>query len=243
LTAAATVFSAAAGVFLATWSGKLRAQGESAAFTVEYLNKSYDRTTNSEVTSRVIVYARRSDGSYVELTLRVNNEPRGVKRVVDTASWRAIAVDPLTRSTTTYRLTEAEVRHLQAPRGACTEHPGLTLDPTAQHPILGYDVVHFTGKLPGSEHSIEKWYAPALNCLLLRAEWYTDGFRNTQVTSSIVLGEPDASLYTIPGDYVERTPSEVLALASAQQGNPVSPNAAGTASALDSVYHGRQVGQ
>jgi hypothetical protein len=53
------------------------------------------------------------------------------------------------------------------------------------------------------------WLAPALNCQEMKSQ-LTGGF--TLTTSSVVWGEPDASLFAVPAGYAEMLPSAALRL-------------------------------
>jgi hypothetical protein len=103
--------------------------------------------------------------------------------------------------------------------------------------VLGFDVVHLRGEPPGAGFYVDRWSAPALNCFVIREELASSEYKQVRSTVSVHLGEPDPSLFEVPGNYVERSPSEIMALAAAQRNGRVDPHAA---SQLDSIYWNRK---
>ena len=69
--------------------------------------------------------------------------------------------------------------------------------------------------LTGSQVFAELWQAPELNCQVMRMNFVVQdqagavSFRETSEVAEIKKGEPDPSLFVVPANYVEHTPSEV----------------------------------
>jgi hypothetical protein len=206
------------------------------ALTAEYLLQSYD-AANVEPMAWTESFARQSTGSHVRFRRHKDGTPFGVKRIVDLTRRKSVTVDPRTQSLVTYNLEANEVAFWASPAESCAPTPGLTPDPQPQAKILGFDVVLFTGKLQGSDDPVRRWYAPALNCLVVQEEVITPGFRNVRTASSIVLGEPDPALFVLPQGYIERSPVEVLALA--KEKTPSMKANPKPAADFDSVYRNR----
>jgi hypothetical protein len=234
-----TIAAVAAGALSGRiWStGKVYAQSVPVALTAEIRTRSYDGA-GVERHSAIETYARRSDGSHILLRRIVNEQELGVRIVTDASRRMRVTVDPQTGSTISYSLSQDEAAALRALPATCEEGPEMQLDSRPQERILGHEVVHLVGKTRGSEHSLQKWVAPGLNCLTLRSETLTGGFRNVREVTSITLGEPDSNLFLIPEHYTERPPSQVLAIARTGAGRvPMNPK---ISQALDAVYQNRQ---
>ena len=207
------------------------------ALTAEFVVKNYD-AANRELVSSQDVFARRSDGSIVVVRKNVDNREVGIRRIFDTSRRQSISLDPLTQSLLTYDLPSQEVEYLSAPGSNCQErNPYLETANEPRAKVLGFEVVHLRGKPPGAEFYVNRWSAPALNCFVIREELTSSEFKQVRSTVSIQLGEPDPSLFDVPGNYVERSPSEIMALVAAQRDGRVDPHAA---SQLDSIYWNRK---
>lgn len=210
--------------------------GAPIAFTAEFVVKTYD-AANRELSSSWDLLARRGDGSVVMLRRSVNNESAGIRRIWNTRARQSISVDPLTRSLLTSELSAPELAYLAAPGVNCQEHNPF-LKPTGERvTILGFDTVHLSGRPPGADFQVERWSAPALNCFVMREEVTSPAFRQLRSTLAVRLGEPDRSLFEVPAGYVERSPSEIMALAAARGARRPDAQAA---LQLDSVYWNRK---
>jgi hypothetical protein len=207
------------------------------AFTAEFVIKDYD-AANRELRSVQEVIAQRGDGSIVRLRKRIDNREAGTKRMYDTSKRQSISVDPLTQSLLTYDLSPQEIEYLSAPGSDCRKRNPY-LEPVNEPPakVLGFEVVHLRGKPPGAEFHLDRWSAPALNCFIIREELASSEHRQVRSTVSVELGEPEPSLFDVPANFVERSPSEIMALAAAQRDGRVDPR---TASQLDSIYWNRK---
>jgi len=156
----------------------------------------------------------RSDGSNVTDYHRrlPNGQTTEVKMVEDVTTGRRVAVDYPTESTSTYPLPSnywaMMAKHASACSGAA---------PSNEPPILGYQVVlvhdgHTYGN--GASGVDDHWETPELNCFPLRTvEFATrkpgeSAPHNEGEVTNIILGEPDPILFSIPRNFVERSPSE-----------------------------------
>jgi hypothetical protein len=160
--------------------------------------------------------AFRTDGSNVTdyHHLLSNGETTHVKVVEDMQIGHRIAVDYATESTSTYPLPTNYATIMEKEASRCT----VGIVSKGESPIfLGYQVVLVhagTIYKNGASNVRDRWEAPALNCFPLRRFDSRTGkpgeaapHNEVQVTN-IVLGEPDATLFSIPQNFVERSPSE-----------------------------------
>jgi hypothetical protein len=66
----------------------------------------------------------------------------------------------------------------------------------------------------GASNQHDRWEAPTLNCFALRQIDAATvippqkGPHNVEEATSVVLGEPDATLFFVPQNFLERSPSE-----------------------------------
>lgn len=218
------------------WRAPASTPGNPVAFTAEFVVKTYD-AANRELSSSWDLLARRGDGSVVMMRKNVNNESAEIRRIWNIRERRSISVDPLTRSLLTSDLSAPEIAYLAAPGANCREH-NPHLKPTGERAqILGFDTVHLSGQPPGADFRVDRWSAPALNCFVMREELTSPAFRQVRSTLEVRLGEPDPSLFEIPAGYVERPPSEIMALAAARRARRPDARAA---LQLDSIYWNRR---
>jgi hypothetical protein len=158
--------------------------------------------------------AFRSDGSNVTDYHHVltPGQTTHVKVVEDIQSGRRIAVDYATESTPTYPLPANYPTVLAREASQCASATSPN-----QSPILGYQVVLVhagTAYKNGASNVRDRWEAVDLNCFPLRRFDSRTGkpgepapHNEVQVTN-ITLGEPDPALFSMPQDFVERSPSE-----------------------------------
>lgn len=158
------------------------------------------------------MYARRGDGSDAQVwsVTSPNGELVESRGFSDVASGRKVSVETLTRSKTTYKLSQSEVG---APSTNCTN------DPNAQRKrILGYEVerVEEQSSFPNGKMTVERWQAPALNCYSLRERVtfppetaFAPSPHNEIEVTLVVEGQPPLSMFEDPPDYVERSPSQL----------------------------------
>lgn len=213
-------------------------------FTVKRVQKVYRVSTGEKVYTYESTYGRRSDGSSVEV--RRIADPEGNTReqrvVIDLTGKRRLTLDGLTQSVTTYALSEAQVAEHR-------RRPACPVEPAERDQLLGFDVVRIeertrTGK--GTGFRVEKWVAPALDCLPLRERVFVshagDRFElawEAEVTS-VELVEPPAEWFEIPAGYVERSPSAVLDEFRRRFPSSCSRCGERTDDILDQVYYAHQ---
>ncbi len=226
------------GVKLRSKQEPVYAQTNPVAYTAEMTSRSYD-AAGIMLHSWTAIEAQRSNGSKVLVKVAIDGQPVGTKRITDTVAGRIISVDPLTQSRATFKMNEGEVNVRRSPKAVCDSPPWFKADAAPGQKLLGWDVTHFVGQLPGENLPAEWWVAPSLNCLAMKTS--VKGPSNTDVLTveKVTLGEPDKSLFEIPGNYVERRPSEILNRAY-QEGKIARPPAAKTSTAMDQVYDSRK---
>jgi hypothetical protein len=177
------------------------------AFTAEYVVTTHN-AANVELQNAITVYAQRGDGSNVLLQKTAGpGIPSGLRTVLDIPGKRMVTVDPATKSLTTFVRTDSDLEPYRRPSATCREHKNFALDPTPQAKIFGFAVMRFSGTVPASRHTAERWLAPELNCFALREEvtLMPEQFKHRRTTISIRLGEPDPAPFEIPvAGYVER---------------------------------------
>jgi hypothetical protein len=173
----------------------------------------------------------------------------GVKLIVDTVAGQRVAVDPLTRSKTTYHLTpKAIFRHEDFRQGAC-EKSGEEVQR-----IAGLEARKFRQEIShgnprrGSHWKtvVERWLAPALNCEPLKVDSSMvspDGTvrgRTVDEVISVTMGEPKESLFAVP-EYPEKSPSQVMAEYDRIRGRNGCETCARSRSAQDAAYDSAQI--
>lgn len=186
----------------------------------------------------------RSDGSQVDLERK--HAPDGHwsqgKILWNLAERRRVTVDGMTNSLTTYPLSEGEVSMLRASASSCAASPA------AEHGnILGYEVVKVVDDRPvdgGHESHHESWLAPSLGCYELSRKSTLGPV--SEPSASVVVevvavaeGEPPLSWFSLPANFVERSPSQVFAEFDRRypRGNGALPSAA---QKLDQAYESSQ---
>lgn len=158
--------------------------------------------------------AFRTDGSFMRMVHRAlpNGGEFEIKEVVDRASGNRTVVDYATRSLTTYPIRGSDARYFSDVSSACVNDKQ-----GERSSILGYEVVlRHEGKTDndGATRIADRWESPALNCFPLReiitppAKAGVKVPHNERQVTKVVAGEPDASLFGIPQDFVERSPSQ-----------------------------------
>lgn len=211
-------------------------------FTATIVEHRYSRGTVSAEWpgTEMIMYAVRSDGSTAEIMRRLDPNKNWVDRkvIIDAGSAKRVSVDPTTRSITTYSLPQSPL--------SLSESKTCNASAGAQHStILGYEVVKVEEKansMPGDTASYESWRAPTLDCFALyeSASPTPDLNGPTHTTRQVVFlteGEPASSLFSVPADYTERSPS--AAMKEFQRLFPAETHCESCAtsmSTLDSVY-------
>ena len=177
------------------------------------------------VIRNVRTYARKKDGSWadVETLESPAGEVGDQETFVDVNSGRQVTLEPFSKSAMTEILTP---RHIIRRVRLCP--PGIN-SPTLEHGwILGYDVVKVTTQYSvskGRKETIEAWMAPTLGCYSLRrSEVGSNGPHNEFEATDVIEGDPPSSMFEVPADYVERSPSELSAEWEARFGKEFWPN-------------------
>jgi len=180
-------------------------------FTLTRLHILSDFTSGGEVLRYESVFAEDSRGSTVELREPLVEGGEGARIVVNTETEQRVVIEPLSRSVTTYGLPDTAVRQeLEASRCAQT---------AVRQQILGIEVFlhrEVRDLSGGRKSETERWLAPSLGCIVLSETASlvdNEGTLSTQAVEaiSLSLGSPSADLFSIPSDFVERSPSQVAA--------------------------------
>lgn len=194
---------------------RLRAQATSrppSPLTVRFNERigSGDKTFEKQ-----LVIAIRSDGSESELRRGWSPVSKAVEErytVRDVDAKVRVVVDNPTNSKTTYRLEEGHIRAILAKRNNCSPSPNA---PSKE--ILGTTAYQFVQTLPDPAKTIrEAWIAPDAGCMAL-VERFTQQVNGKtevvteRVATELTRGEPPSTYFVIPGGYIEREPSAVLA--------------------------------
>ncbi len=159
--------------------------------------------------------AVRSDGSWAVISRRQAPDGRWVemKLVTSLASGTRITVDPTTESLVTFKLSKGAASFFQSQRVACGKVPN-----PQRSTLLGYDVVELTEPFgpPEGTDTVTRWLAPSLGCFPLKEVYdiAAEGggrWKTVRQALFVIPGEPSADLFNIPGNYTERSPSELNA--------------------------------
>lgn len=165
------------------------------------------------------IVAVRSDGSHLEIVFGAAPDGRPVQqtRLLDVPAARRLVADELTKSLTTYELKPAAVESYRIQGGTCHADADSERRTLLSHEALRLTKQHGEDRGAGIRLSSESWIAVKLNCLPLQETILaTQAGNSPRVTSvrqvkSVVVGEPNASLFEIPADLIERSPSAVMA--------------------------------
>lgn len=183
-------------------------------FTLTVEERSYS-PNGKEALSRTVTRAMRGDGSKSESWNKTlpNGQLARAAVIEDLALRKRIVVDEATESITTYSLSDEELAFMKRSRVECAQS-GTSNGPL----ILGQRVVRDVTQYPepsGINALSESWKALDLACTplvetLAFSRASLQGPRIARKVTSIVLGEPNPTLFTVPTHYVERAPSEVF---------------------------------
>ncbi len=169
-------------------------------------------------------FAYREDGSWVRETVSVDGVPVNARVIYNAATNARQSVSDSTKSKTTYPGMGGVLR-------PCTE--------AANAQFMGLPVYERTVK-SGRKEAIQT-VAPSLNCLVLQEKVFdVNGgerrlFQESRVVSINRDDVPEA-LFEAPTDYVERSPSEAIALEDAVHGRTCAECEIRTNKKLDEVY-------
>ena len=190
-------------------------------------------------------WAVRRDGSHVKVRAlpsfvgpngQIRPSLRKTRVVIDVATGQRVSLDEDTASKTTYPLSTNRAKMPYIDRGLggnCENIPATAETDT----LLGYEVRKVVKDSPSTgERKVrfEAWLAPALNCDPLKTvNW---GARNDGpffmleeiVVTSVTPGDPDAALFEIPANYVERfsgrSASRICSPLQREHGGPTRPH-------------------
>jgi hypothetical protein len=164
-----------------------------------------------------ITVQRKSDGSEVNTTSvtapDAQQSPGQLVQGFNVASKTQYMLESFTHSITTYYLSDAEVEsELNSKR--CPSD----INKSKEHStIFGLDVIRYRERTDfantGGFSISDAWMARDLACFMLK-EIYSesDGPWNRTSVISLAKREPSSSMFDVPANYVERTPSEFFAV-------------------------------
>lgn len=199
-----------------------------------------------EVNSMTTTLAIRSDGSLVKLKRETDRRGREVplsvetREIHDVQNRSHVEIHPSVQSKITMRMDDQTAARLGGRPAGCADAAA------ADSKLLGFPVVKKTRTTSGAPRqqsmTVEEWVAPGLDCLPLKTSAVLKGAngavisRNTEEVVSVRLGEPEASLFEVPGGLIERAPSEVMAADYAQRGGQCSTCVSAAVAAADENY-------
>ena len=181
-------------------------------FTAQIVVQGFDNraATKPSVVTRVS-YGRRGDGS--DVTLTSVHSPLGesglLGEIVDVASGKQIELDSFTKSRMTFYLSGTEVEDILDSNGC----PANVNQLTERSRWLGYEVVRYRDVDKDSYEDDDSWLAPSLACFTMKSVEIDTRFGscNKRTVLSLTPGEPPASMFSVPSEYVERSPAELAA--------------------------------
>jgi hypothetical protein len=182
-------------------------------FTANIDEEHFTRSAAREPASvNHIAVERTSDGSEVTSTSVTAPDAQRTGELVEgfsVASRMHYVLEPFTRSIMTYHLSDAEVKSILDSKRCPSD-----INELKEHSkMFGLDVVRRREKTDFANTSFEitdDWMAPDLACFTLKEIYsVSDGPWNRRMVISLVRGEPPQSIFNIPVDYVERSPSEI----------------------------------
>lgn len=190
---------------------------------------------NDGESERRITFARRGDGSEVQIThtRNENGELDELRRIVDLQKNALIVVSPSQQTTTTFPYSPQgsdQVRRDQTSLCRFLETRGAE-----RGEILGYPVLKEVIESPplGTSARIERYMAPDLGCVAMETRHIQveTGGRERLLSAeriiSVRLGEPNPSLFVVPGHYTEASPAEYARKAAAASGQVSTPTLVG----------------
>jgi hypothetical protein len=194
-------------------------------------------TTGNEsgsVLSRRVLDAHRVDGSWVQATVdgSGNLDPQAGRHVRLVPERTLTSVHDRLRLKSTLYLPGSPMAPAKDPQCGLS-HISKTVNPTyaGEDEILGIRAVKIrTESRTDDESNVDTtWFAPDLDCVGVRVvadrfdkDGKPDGHFEMRATE-ITRGTPDAKWFVIPGDYAEKSPSQMQA---ALWGDGVPPNPA-----------------
>jgi hypothetical protein len=159
-----------------------------------------------------------------------------MKSIVDFRRQERIVIDPITESRTTYLKVGNRYPFREA-----LQTSDCSGDPTVETDVIaGYRVMRVLKpwRPDEPESKWERWFAPELGCFALK-ETITHSGGTPSTTREVIFvlrGEPPSSLFEVPSNYTERSPSEVLAEFARRFGKRA-PDFERTGEVLDRSYY------
>ena len=177
--------------------------------------------------------ARRSDGTEVRRGGPAAGPEDNVARTIRFPDGDVLTIFDYIRAKTTWALTPQDrsffaqrLRERWGVFSQCIVNAG-------QGKIVGYDSVFgrpaeiVRRDFPGLSQRITSWLVPSLGCVRVAytiEEAQPDGTfvaTTSETPLSLTIGEPDRSMFQVPADYTEMSPSHALEAVFAKRGKPV----------------------
>jgi hypothetical protein len=213
--AALTPLVALCAVFAASGGNAQPAAAMYVPFTAQIVEESFGNSAAVKpATVQNIVYGRQSNGSEASFTSvhsPDNQQTAELVYILDVNSRKEIQLEPFTKSSMTFYLSEEQLTQSLDSRHCPTNFDALT----EHSKILNYDVVRYRDNSGSSAESPtddidDEWIAPRLACFVLKDIFtVSSGPWNRRTVVSLTEGEPASSMFSIPSEYVERSPSEI----------------------------------
>ncbi len=164
-------------------------------------------------------YARRSDGSTAVSSFSIPPYAIGSGTgqstlIFDPGHGVDISLEPNTKSVTTTHLSSAQVSSRLADEHACDSIDPDTILIKDSESILGYATDERIDTFP--DERSESWVATTLDCYPLKetTQFLGDraGGHNEDTVLDVREGDPPAAMFSVPTDYVERSPQQLEAV-------------------------------
>jgi hypothetical protein len=210
-----TALVALCAVFAARGGNAQPAAATYVPFAVQIVEESFGNSAAVKpVTVQNIVYGRQSNGSEASFTSvhsPDNQQTAELVYILDVNSRKEIQLEPFTKSSMTFYLSEQQLT-----QSLDSRHSPTNVDALIEHSkILNYDVVRYRDNSGSSAESPiddvdDEWIAPRLACFVLKEIFTVGGGQwNRRTVVSLTEGEPPSSMFNVPREYVERSPSEM----------------------------------
>jgi hypothetical protein len=210
------------------------AQSGRAEFTATMSTKRYD-AKGTEYANFSTIIAQRKDGStstFREGFQFGQTSKNASIRLVD--ELKEIHAYHGVKSKFTTRLSPERAQQLSAPvDSACPAVAGSVQSTPQPGTLFGFGImrkIQHVSESEGKTVVIENWLAPALDCLPMRKTVQLSDasgaviHREVDEVANVALGQPTPALFTLPGDFVERSPSEVYLAEAARLGDTACVN-------------------
>lgn len=158
------------------------------------------------------IHAVRADGSWAWMAQRPGPDGRlyDMGEIHDLQKRELIEIDGATQSVQTYKLDDTDVASDKAVDHSCRSNAERSI-------VAGHEVSKVLTPRDGSSSDAVELRAPDLNCFSLHQENTKWGFsakveaKTTRETAFVILGEPSPTLFSVPPNYVERSPAQAAA--------------------------------